>query len=88
MPLRSSLRGATVAALLTGSLLAAMPGAAGAAVPLAGNYSGPTVQPPPPNSRTPARSTSGVQVRVVQRHGPQDPQNRRHHPAPLRVGTR
>ncbi len=45
MPPRTSLRGATVAALVTGSLLAAMPGAAGAAVPLAGYYSGPTVQP-------------------------------------------
>ena len=45
MPPRSSLRGATVAALVTGSLLAAMPGAASAAVPVAGYYSGPTTQP-------------------------------------------
>jgi hypothetical protein len=44
MPPRSSLRGAAVAALVTGSLLAAMPGAASAAVPLSGYYSGPTTQ--------------------------------------------
>jgi hypothetical protein len=41
---RLSLRRAAVAALVTGCTLAAMPGAAGAAVPLAGYYSGSTAQ--------------------------------------------
>ena len=44
MPHRISLRRGAVAAVVAGSLLAA-PGAAGAAVPAAGYYSGATVQP-------------------------------------------
>ena len=40
-----SIRRGAMAALAAGALLAAMPGAAGAAVPLAGEYSGTTVQP-------------------------------------------
>jgi hypothetical protein len=42
---RLSVRRGTVAALVAGALVAAMPGAAGAAVPRDGNYSGTTVQP-------------------------------------------
>jgi hypothetical protein len=43
---RISPRRGAVAALVAGSLLAAMPGAAGAAVPVAGYYSGVTAQNP------------------------------------------
>ena len=42
---RLSVRRGAIAALVAGSMLAAMPGAAGAAVPVAGYYSGPTMQP-------------------------------------------
>jgi hypothetical protein len=43
---RMSLRRGAIAVLVTGCTLAAMPGAAGAAVPLSGYYSGPTAQNP------------------------------------------
>ena len=42
---RLSLRRGAIAALVAGCSLAAMPGAAGAAVPIAGYYSGTTLQP-------------------------------------------